>query len=679
MKNITSYLLVVVFSLLGFQTANANGPSRQSGRPSGATKPGVGSYKAIVGAVVASAEALKGADACNAADLPFKFNDMKFLGKPLKELIPRWNECFVVKFKQQAVQDSMGSAACKNFGGDTALNPGNEQYIGKQQNRTTGNTRSNVLGYYFCIPLDKQGMCEARMADPSINTKMTIDWVEHERFGSANKRNSGDCKCRPLGAQESAAVNCPFNPEDVQVTGCVDTKSKMDPVTKKCMCTANKEMESKGPNFCQDPETVVTATVDDNDLNLCLNDIKAANDSCSSKGQAAFDKCSKEAPEVNKNIEEAQRVMGIGVDVLVAKNAGTGALEACGKMSLAGNGALSLLGLLRKNCKDELTSCKQGCADVKAYSERNVEEMTNECRDKLLAEQKPWTGLHAKRFRELAEVYQNNASNAEKFCTADVEFADTQLDDMMNALEKSVAAANVCKCQLTTSSNGTSCDELTSPLTCLQNANQPGCSFNSVGCAPGSTAANCKGGVVAVNGGGSGVSGFAGFNGTGFSSAAGPAAGKVNVGDSDMSFYDETRPLASGTTATADAGSPFGSAGSAGVGQASGGGGGDSGSKAGGGGGDGSEKGGLSGLFQSAKSGIASMFGGGSNGSGATGKKDNKNFKNDVNGFRPKSPAVRGMANASEFNGKNTDIWKRMNKQYDDQHHTFITVENPTK
>lgn len=654
MKNIMSYL-IVIFSLFGTQLAQASD--------------------------------------CNALDLPVKLADLKFLEVPFTTLLAKIGKsakCDVVKIKGwqsgQTVNQKQGTTACRAEVGRTyAINPGNPQY--GQAN--LGHLLDNKLGYFFCMPgANKQLLCNQMERD--LKSSMDVTWDPRTASGD------GDCLCKRKGDNASAFVSCPADPSSLQTENSLEC---LNPLSQKegdkCVCSYDKTIVVRAlTDVCPGaPQAQETATVSDTDLAECFTEIKGAQDACSEKGQAAINKCSKDAPEVNKNISEAQRVLSIGLDAIVAKNAGTGALEACAKMSAAGTSVIEALSFLRENCKKELEGCKKGCDDVKAYSQKSDQDYINECKTKFEAKYpapagKTWTPHHERRVVELAAQYKSSANNAEKFCKGDVEVADNQLENFVGRLGESVQMADICKCQLTASSvnsgltKADNCEAINSPLTCMQNINQPGCSYSSVGCTPGSTIAGCRNPISAVNPNGSGVAKPAsGFAGPGFGSGGGGAGagGKVGVNAGDLSgLYDETRPSGSGT-ATADAGSPFGVAAGGGGGGGSGGGGGGGSGEGGGAAGEEKKEGGISGLFQSTKNGIASLFGGGADNKGSSAKKpDNKAYKNDVNGFRPKS-TVRGMANANEFGSKNRDIWKTMNERYNDQYHTFITVESPSK
>lgn len=631
MKNITSYLLIV-FTLFGSQLAQAE-------------------------------------LSCDDPSLKVKLSDLKYVGADLKSLLENPGACKVVR---PADTDGEGNTKCKKYG-VAALNPGNPQYIGSGY----GTSTDNELNYYFCVAMSKKDMCDQRKA--ALGSTMDIVW------SGRDNRNNGDCLCGRKGEVSAKNVICPADPTPLQTgesTGCGLANSKKNEAGK-CVCIYDENMEAKVPAICPtERKKVVTEAVDDHDFDECFADIKAAKDACSEKGQAAIDQCSKDAPAANKNISEAQRVLSIGLDAIVAKNAGTGALESCIKMSAAGTGAIEALKLFQNTCRKELESCKKSCEDVKTYSQEDTSKMASACKAKFDEKyqgnpEKKWSAEHEARFTTLANEYKDGAATAEKFCKGDAQVADNEMNDTLQKMAASVQKAYVCQCQLTSASTQESCESVMNPLTCLNNPNQSGCAYSSIGCAPGSTKPGCH--VVTGNSNVSGLaappSGFAG----GFTSSGGGASSKVQIGDGDFSgLFDETRPIASATP-TVDNGSPFGSAQASGGMGGGGGGGGSSDGASGGGSGEGSEKSGISGFFQNARGAIANMFGSSSAGKGTTVKKsDNKAFKNDVNGFRPKV-AVRGMANTNEFGGKNRDIWKTMNERYNDQYHTFITVENPPK
>lgn len=605
-----------------------------------------------------------------------KLSQLKYVGADLTSLLKK-SDCTVLK---NANTDGEARPQCQKLG-KSALNPGNPQY--NNGSNEHGSAKENNLEYYFCVSMNKHEMCDQRARE--LGSTMNVVW---QKTGSGD-RNDGDCLCGKKG-DNGKKVICPTTEVEVNAfktgnsTGCSVPGAEAG-ADGQCRCIAGS---SKGTivatgGSCPESQTQVNANVDDADLEECITELKEAKASCSDKGKAAFDKCSKEAPEVNNNISNAQQILSLGLDTIIAKNAGTGALAACAKMGAAGTTAIQALNLLRKSCQKELDSCRQGCQDVAALSEQPDDVYIEQCKQKFESAQpkKEWTDAHKDRLEAKLKELKDLGANAEKFCNGDVQKSDTDLGSFINELALSVQKANVCQCQLTASSNGTSCEEVSSPLTCIQNVNQPGCSFSTVGCTPGSTLPNCINPISAINPNGSGVNMPAsGFAGPGFASGGGGTVntGKVGIGDGDLSgLFDETRPSGSGT-ATADAGSPFGTAAAASSGGGGGGGGGDSGAAGGTGeGGDEKDKGGLSGLFQSARGGLANLFGGGADGKSTGAKKpDNKSYKNDVNGFRPKSN-VRGMANSPELGGKNRDIWKTMNERYNDQYHTFITVETP--
>lgn len=640
MKNMMMYLFII-FSLFGFNTAFA--------------------------------------EDCETAGA-VKLSELKYVGTDLKPLLRRNGACTAVK----ARNDTEGRAAC----GDkrAALNPGNPQYTGTTDH---GSPTNNTLGYYFCVGMNKRAMCDDRIKE--LSSTMDIVW---KQTGSS-ERNDGDCLCGKKGDKSTKMMACPVTEaqvsafQDGKTTGC-SVQGAEDDGDGNCRCLAGEKKGTivvDGGTCPADPSPPKeTATVSPNDFDECLAGVKAAKDACSEDGKKAIARCSKEAPEVNKNISEAQRVLSIGLDAIIAKNAGTGALNSCAKMGAAGTSAIEALSLLRESCKKELDNCKKGCEQAGIFGKKTEAEYISECKAMFESKQKTWTPAHEEAFKPMVSEYTKLADNSEKFCKGDVQKSDNQLDGFLQELATSVQKADICKCQLTSSSvansTNTNCDNVAGPLTCIQNVNQPGCSFSSVGCSPGSTIPGCRNPVAMTNPNGSGIAMPAsGFAGPGFASAGGGSgnSGKVGLSGDDFSgLYDETRPAGSGT-ATADAGSPFGVAGGGGGGGGGAGGGGGGGTGDGGAAGEEKEKGGLSGFFQNTKAGIASLFGGGADNKNAAAKKpDNKAYKNDVNGFRPKA-GVRGMAGSNEFGSKNRDIWKTMNERYNDQYHTFITVENPSK
>ncbi len=616
------------------------------------------------------------ADECETAG-KVKLSQLKYVGTDLKPLLRRNGACTVVK----ASNDTEGRAACGTK--RAALNPGNPQYTGVNDH---GSQTNNKLGYYFCVGMNKRAMCNDRISE--LGSTMDIVW---KQTGS-NERNDGDCLCGKKGDGSTKMMACPVTEaqvdafKDGKTTGCVQGAEDDGDGNCRCLAGEKKGTVVKDGGTCpKDPSPpVATATVSPDDFDDCLAEVKAAKDGCSEEGKKAIASCSKEAPEVNKNISEAQRVLSIGLDAVIAKNAGTGALASCAKMGAAGTSVIEALSLLRENCKKELNNCKKSCEQAGVFGKKTEDEYVAECKAVFLSKQKEWTDEHEKAFKPLVAEYTKLADNSEKFCKGDVQKSDNQLDGFLQELAMSVQKADICKCQLTTSSAGNeNCDNVAGPLTCIQNVNQPGCSFSSVGCSPGSTLPGCRNPVNMTNPNGSGIAMPAsGFAGPGFTSTGGGSgnSSKVGLGGDDFDFSDETRPSGSGT-ATADAGSPFGTAAGGGSGGAAGGGGGGGGGTGdgGGAGGEEKEKGGISGFFQNAKGGIASLFGAGADNKNVAAKKPvNKAYKNDVNGFRPKA-GVRGMAGSNEFGSKNRDIWKTMNERYNDQYHTFITVENPQK
>lgn len=644
----------------------------------------------LIGLFLASENAFASA-ACNSTS-PIRLSDLKYIGKPLTEIAAELgqtaalNACVVVK---NLSNDTVAINACKKrLNGSTnffVYNPGNPQYVGEGH----GAYETNNYGYYFCIGggLSKQSMCEF-MSRKFDKNKLKVNWVKK---GSA-KGNDGDCMCSKPDSKEAAFV-CPSEVDAIlaaeDCNGELATK-----VNGKCICKSDNQTELKPGEKCPDPTPVVTNEFDDNKLNICLQELIDTRNSCKDSSKNTLNKCSKENPEFNKNINQAQNVLGQGLDGIIAANAGTGALNSCIKMGAAGTVLIQSLSLLKNNCSTEITKCKDDCSKLDDLLEKTNEDFIAECKEKFDNEPfnevstEPFTEAYEKRFLERLAEEKSLAKASENICVADAKSKQDELDSFLYSLSQNVQQANICQCQLTAASIGqTNCQGLVGPMSCLQNPSQPGCVFSTISCRPGSANPVCVAAAPFLGGGGGSglVAPPSGFAGPGFpSSGLGAGASGKNSGIDNMDLSglnDNEARSVSASASTADLASPFGAAGSAGGGGGFGGGGGgssDSGSLAAA---DGSESNssGLSGLFNTARTSLGNLFGkGNNNANSANGVKKNKAFKGDPNAFRPKG-GLRGIASSKEFGSKNRDIWKTMSERYSDQYHTFITVETPSK
>lgn len=614
-----------------------------------------------------------GAMTCEDSSLPVKLSELMFVGDTFTNVrnaagvIDRG--CTVIMGMRTEKQALPAGQSCNLV----RINPGNPNYLtGEKRDsipsgKQGGTPTTNNLGYYFCTNASKKAMCIHQKA-VNKNPNLEINYTN-------NTNNEGECMCKVKG---QAAQKCTAEPEVIAEANFCKGELADKKEDGKCYCKSDGSVLAEG-GHCPEPETIV-----DTELAPCIEKLEVAKQNCAVKSKDTVNKCSKDAPSFNKHVSEAQKLLNLGIDALVAKKAGTGALDTCIRMGGAGTVLSTSLGFLRETCKGELKECKSACDEAETLAKQPDEEYIKQCKEHFSAEGKTFKPSHEAKLTEMLKQHKELGEATRKICTVEAVAERSKVDDFFNELDENIRQANICQCQLTSASEKTAdCLALLGPAACSVNPNQPACAFSTVSCGPGSANPACTINFAAIPMGGStGIngapSGFGNVGGSSISNGGGVvAAGKggIDVGDVDLG---ETSKGVSGAVAAADLGSPFGVAGGGGGGGGGGFGGGDSGS-AGGGSGEGKEKSGLGGLFNNVRSGIANLFGGSSSEKKAMGKKaDPKSSKSDINAFRPRG--VRGLANSSgELGGKNRDIWKTMSERYNDQYHTFITVENPQK
>lgn len=630
------------------------------------------------------------ARSCEDPSLPIKLSDLQFAGVDFNQarqsVITGSATCSVIEGMRSDNQTNIKNKSCQF----AAINPGNIYFLTDDKKKVAQaySSTENKLGYYFCANMNEQKMCNLRKAELS-KKGLEVSWRQQP---GTSHYNSGDCLCKKAGTSGAGGV-CPADEDKLDAMA--NTTPCKDPTAEskdgKCVCKIGGDIASEGkacPTESPVANSETKANVDD-DLSPCMHELYEAKSNCTSKSRDAVEKCDKEAPDNHKNVSQAQRILEHGLDALIAKNAGTGALDSCIKMGAAGTILIKGLSLLRDTCKKEVKDCKKVCDEAEDLIKKPDQEFVKDCREKFKEGQKSFSAAHEERLLELVKESRDVSELSANYCKSNATKLEGDVDAFFDDMNNNVAKANICQCQLTTGVDSQNCQDIIGPAGCMTNPNQPGCAYSTVACTPVSTNPACK---IALGGAGSaGPSGFAmpvGSGGPGFSSLSGGGGVTGNGGSNKLdlgSFADEARPTAS-ATAQADLGSPFGNGSGGGAG--GGGGGGLANSLSGGGSGDSSsnasgdnEKNGLSGLFNTARNGIASLFGGGVNSKSKNVKAGSKSkmFGNDVNAFRPKK-AVRGLADVSnEFGSKNRDIWKAMNDCYNSQYQTFITVESPTK
>lgn len=589
----------------------------------------------------APANSFAGKD-CNSMEV--SLSNLNYVAMNLSDRVNKSNgKCTVVS----GSTDATAKQLCQGQG-KYLINPGNPQYgeIGR------GDLNSNNLNYYFCIQssesFNKRAMCtEMQKSHPDLSI------VFEQKQGSAD----GNCLCSLAGSKSMQQGNC---------TAADLAKLSAEAAAKEQQKPAEAAKAATNPN---EPTANMLA---------CMKKWDGIADVCQADSNSAKTSCD-ERDDSNDEVAKAQSTISKTANSFIKSNQGGGAITQCLTAGAIASTSKNVMGSMKNTCDDNYTACKVSC-DVDAEAARS--KMENDCKQ-YFSENKPAGGGESANEKYYAEHQAAIASKfveGAKVCYQDATESRDALDKALAGLGDAAMAGLKCSCQFAAGLAGItsgSCASLPTAEQCLANPGLAGCAavmaldictqgsanYSAQGCA---CQTNPRGvgcaDYVATAGG---LSGFAGADigtpsssGTG-SFAAGASGSGGGLGDIDISG-NRASDLASGNK------TPGALAGFAGGGGGGGGGGlgatptsPGEGNAAAAGDGEGS---GLTGAFGALKSMAGSLFGNKNNSTATSGR-----VGPDMSRFLPKG----NRAVASEFGGKNMEIWHMMNNVYDDSASTF--------
>ena len=458
-----------------------------------------------------------------------------------------------------------------------------------------------------------------------------------------------------------------------------------------CVCKNNPNREFVSEANCL-AGTGVSAKAESSDLNCPeVYTFKAAAESCNDEGVDAVKQCDKDAKGVNENYDTVKSFVGMAAQAALAKGAKAGSAEACHNAGTVNAGAFYALNGLKETCENEITECKNKCdamshspnlaACVERFKSQNGitnESLTPADQEKV-----------QEYYKKVSQVYEQSKmlfSSGKKECEVNAKKNENDIGNLMNNMNNASKQAAMCECQLTAgqTTGGKDCSQMPGPADCIKDPSNVLCQKFPVGgglnctgqdrdskqciCLRDPKAASClapgpnTGSQVAA------VPGFQPINGASpnYKGSTGGGFNLDGLGDDEMTASGASGDRSGG-------GDPIGSVSPSGGGSGGG-------AMAGGADkeeahGEEESKSGVGGLFNQLKTGVSQLFGGGKKDGGASGKSygDGKN-KNalDPEKWRPKS-GLRGVAGGNIIGGRNEDIFKKMNNQYNYQKHTFIS------
>lgn len=435
-----------------------------------------------------------------------------------------------------------------------------------------------------------------------------------------------------------------------QICTCEANGAEIDPTKQKCPAVASKP----------------------GDVPSCLKDFKAKAEACKADGIKAVNSCNKDNKDANAQWSAAQSVIGPMAQIMQMRGQQQGSAETCFQAGALATTTYGAMDLLKESCDQEIEVCQFKCHEA----EEAYKEIEKKCESEAVG--KP-EGYLAKMKQEADKINADLEKGAAA-CETDAKTNQARIIDMMNGMNKSAQQAAKCQCQLT--AGQTNCDQILGPADCKLTPKDPRCpQVVTVKCA--GTDYNTKECIClrdpkatsCIGTTGSGASQVAGFNPVGAGSTnfkMGGTGSGGGLGD----FPSDTAAAVSMDKTQGGVDSPFGVAGSGGGGGSSGGGGSDGGGTEGGAA-EPEAKTGIAGLFNNLKTGVAGLFGGsskkpttadGKNFGGKTGASKNV----DPNQWRP--VGLRGIAGGNGIGSKNSDIFKTVNNQYNNQYHTLMTL-----
>jgi hypothetical protein len=448
-----------------------------------------------------------------------------------------------------------------------------------------------------------------------------------------------------------------------------------------CICGAGQEVDAShyeevSSGDCR-KKGAVAATSKSGEVPSCLQDFKAKAEACKTDGFKAVNSCNKDNKEANAQWSAAQSVIGPMAQIMQMRGQQQGSAETCFQAGALATTTLGAMDLLKETCDNEIEACHNKCEEAEeAY--KKVDELCKEEVKNILPplnKDEIFANMKKEADKLNAELEQGTQA-----CEKDAKTNQARVIDMMNGMNRSAQQAAKCQCQLT--AGQTNCDQILGPADCKLTPKDPRCpQAVTIKCA--GTDYNTKEclclrdpkAVSCIGTTGSGVSQVAGFNPVGAGSTSFKTGGTGSGGGLGDFPSDAAVAVSSDKTQGA-VDSPFSAASGGGGGGSSGGGGGSDGGGEGGAA-EPEAKTGIAGLFNNLKTGVAGLFGGGSKKPTTT---DGKNFggkngasKNvDPNQWRP--VGLRGIAGGNGIGSKNSDIFKTVNNQYNNQYHTLMTL-----
>lgn len=442
-----------------------------------------------------------------------------------------------------------------------------------------------------------------------------------------------------------------------QICTCESNGAEIDPTKQKCPAVAAAEK----------PGNVAS----------CLQDFKAKADACKADGINAVNSCNKENKDANAQWSAAQTVIGPMAQIMQMRGQQQGSAETCFQAGALATTTYGAMDLLKESCDQQIEVCQYKCNQAEeAY--KKIEEI---CKNEVESKPQTQQATYLAKLKQDADKINAELEKGAAACETDAKTNQARIIDMMNGMNKSAQQAAKCQCQLT--AGQTNCDQILGPADCKLTPKDPRCpQAVTVKCA--GTDFNTKEciclrdpkAVSCIGTSGSGPSQIAGFNPVGAGSTnfkMGGAGSGGGIGD----FPSDSAAAVSNDKTQGGVDSPFGVAGGGSGGGSGGGGGGSDGGGSEGGAFESEAKTGIAGLFNNLKTGVAGLFGGSS---GRKGSADGKKFNGktgaskeiDPNKWRP--VGLRGIAGGNGIGSKNSDIFKTVNNQYNNQYHTLMTL-----
>lgn len=530
----------------------------------------------------------------------------------------------------------------------------------------------------------KRNYCSSRGGIVALQTECDRNNQDDELV--SNGTDEGDCRKKQTDSTRQLTAS-----EEAIKTQCIGKGGKPafnDDHEIVCECNDGSGRIFSETNCGTRPATAQTQQ-DANQFQCSdLNDFISSARKCEADGGEAVAQCNKDQKGINENFDAAQSIIGVMSQAALAKGAQAGSAESCFNTGAINAGAFYALNGLKETCEKEQDECRQGCSIARGEVDRVIEACTAKYKAAHNFSSEYSTQVEQLKFTDYMTYLHNKITEFRgvmnsgiKKCEIDAKKNSSDLQNLMSNMDRAAKQAAICNCQL--SAGGTNCPQMPGPADCLKDPTNPLCKNippNCTGadrdskqciCLRDPKAASCAvagpntGSQVAAPGVFQPISGAS----PNYKSSTG---GGINLGD----LGGDEMAAASASADRSGGGDPIGSV-------APGGGGGGGGGAGGGGAdkevaeGEHESKSGIGGLFNQLKTGVSQLFGGGKKDASAGGKTygDGKNKNGlDPEKWRPKG-GLRGIAGGNGIGGRNEDIFKKMNNQYNQQYHTFITGE----